>query len=423
MQIKSRKVYFMENRRVVITGMGTVNPLGKNVEETWKGVLSGKSAVHTITRFDASEIPCQIAAEVKDFDDKCCYTEEQLKTAKRMDLYCHYAAAAAKEAIESSGIKTDNPFRVGVSIGSGIGGLKVQHDNSVALETKGPRRISPFYIPLSIGNMAAGFVSMLYGFRGPNFSTQTACATANHAFALSALAIKSGMADAMIAGGTESTIHPLAVGGFSNMRAVSTRNDDPETASRPFDADRNGFVMGEGAGIFVLEDYDHARKRGANIICELVSTGMTGDAYDFVAPDPSGEGAYASMKMAVEMGRINVENIDYINTHGTSTPVGDLAETKAIYKLLSGNDDNICVGSTKSIHGHLLGAAAALEGIISAMTIVRGAIPANINIFNQDPEIPLKSLNMEIVEKEVKTVMSNSFGFGGHNSTIILSKI
>ena len=413
----------MSNKRVVITGMGTVNPLGLNVEDTWKGVLSGKSAVHTITKFDASNLPCQVAAEVKDFNHKDYYTEDQLKTAKRMDLYCHYAAAAAKEAIESSGIKTDDPFRVGVSIGSGIGGLKVQHDNSIALETKGPRRISPFYIPLSIGNMSAGFVSMLYGFKGPNFSTQTACATANHAFALSAMAIKAGMADAMIAGGTESTIHPLAVGGFSNMRAVTTRNDDPETASRPFDVDRNGFVMGEGAGVFVLEEYEHAVKRGANIICELVSVGMTGDAYDFVAPDPSGAGAHASMKMAVEMGGINVQDIDYINTHGTSTPVGDAAESKAIYKLLNENDDNICVGSTKSIHGHLLGAAAALEGIISAMSIVKGAIPANINIFNQDPEVPLKSLNMEVVEKDVKTVLSNSFGFGGHNSTIILRKI
>ena len=414
----------MENKRIVITGMGTVNPLGMNVEETWKGVLSGKSAVQRITKFDPSNIACQVAAEIKNFDYKNYYAEDQLKSAKRMDLYCHYAVAAAKEAVESSGIKTDDPFRVGVSIGSGIGGLKVQHDNSVTLETKGPRRISPFYIPLSIGNMAAGYVSMILGFKGPNFSTQTACATANHALALSALTIKAGMADVMLAGGTESTIHPLAVGGFSNMRAVSTsRNDTPETASRPFDTDRDGFVMGEGAGVFVLEEYEHAKKRGANIICELVSTGMTGDAYDFVAPDPSGQGAYASMKMAVEMGKINVNEVDYINTHGTSTPVGDLAETKAIYKLLNGNDDNICVGSTKSIHGHLLGAAAALEGIISAMTIVKGAIPANINIFNQDPEIPLKSLNTEIVEKDVKTVISNSFGFGGHNSTIILSKI
>jgi 3-oxoacyl-[acyl-carrier-protein] synthase II len=413
----------MEDKRVVITGMGTVNPLGKNVEDTWKGVLSGKSAVHTITRFDSSILPCHIAAEIKDFNYKDYYTEEQLKTAKRMDLYCHYAAAAAKEAIESSGIKVDNPYRIGVSIGSGIGGLKVQHDNSIALETKGPRRISPFYIPLSIGNMSAGFVSMLHGFKGPNFSTQTACATANHAFALSSLAIKAGMADAMVVGGTESTIHPLALGGFTNMRAVSTRNDSPETASRPFDVDRDGFVMGEGSGIFILEEYEHAKKRGANIICELVSAGMTGDAYDFVAPDPSGAGAYESMKMAVELGKINVEDIDYINAHGTSTPVGDLAETTAIAKLLTCGDDHVCVGSTKSIHGHLLGAASAIEGIISAMAIVKGIIPANINLFNQDPEIPLKSLNTEIVEKDVKTVLSNSFGFGGHNSTIILSKI
>ncbi len=413
----------MENKRVVITGMGTINPLGNNVEETWKMVLAGKSAVGKITKFDASNLPCQIAAEIRDFDHKKYYTDEQLRTAKRMDLFCHYAAAAMKEAYESSGLKLEDPYRNGICIGSGIGGLKVQHENSVALATKGSRRISPFYIPLSIGNMASGFLSMLYGVRGPNLSIQTACATANHAIAVSAMIIKSGMADAMFAGGAEGTIEELAVGGFSNMRAVSTRNDSPETASRPFDRDRDGFVMGEGAGVLVLEEYEHAKKRGADIICELLSYGMTGDAYDFVAPDPEGKGAYASMKMAVDMGGINVSDIDYINTHGTSTPVGDLAETQAIAKLLTCGDDNVCVGSTKSMHGHVLGASSAVEGIISAMAIRNSKVPANINIFNQDPEIPLKSLNMEVVEKDVRIVLSNSFGFGGHNSTIVLGKV
>lgn len=413
----------METRRVVITGMGTINPLGNNVEETWKSVLAGRCAVGKITKFDTSSVPCQIAAEIKDFDYKKYYTEEQLKVAKRMDLFCHYAAAAMKEAYESSGVKIEDPYRTGLIVGSGIGGLTVQHENSVALATKGARRISPFYIPLSIGNIAAGFISMLYGIKGPNMSVQTACATSNHAIAVSSMIIKTGMADVMFAGGAEGTISELAVGGFSNMRAVSVRNDSPETASRPFDKDRDGFVMGEGSGILVLEEYEHARKRGANIICELLSSGMTGDAYDFVAPDPEGNGAYASMKMALNMGGINPQDIDYINTHGTSTPVGDIAESKAILKLLNNDDKNICVGSTKSMHGHVLGAAAAVEGIICALAIRDGKIPPNINIFNQDPEIKLKSLNMEEVKKDVKTVLSNSFGFGGHNSTIALGKL
>ncbi len=413
----------MENRRVVITGMGTINPLGNNVAETWKSILAGKSAVGKITKFDASNIQCQIAAEIRDFDYKKYYSEEQLKISKRMDLFCHYAAAAMKEAYESSGIRIEDPYRIGITIGSGIGGLNVQHENSVALSTKGARRISPYYIPLSIGNMAAGFLSMLYGFKGPNLSVQTACATANHAIAVSAMIIKTGMADVMFAGGAEGTITELALGGFSNMRAVSTRNDSPETASRPFDRDRDGFVMGEGSGVIVLEDYEHAKKRGAQIICELLSAGMTGDAYDFVAPDPEGNGAYASMKMAVDMGGIRIEEIDYINTHGTSTPPGDIAESKAILKLLTCGEGNVCVGSTKSMHGHLLGASSAVEGIICAMAIKEGKIPANINIFNQDPEIKLKSLNMEVVEKDVKLVLSNSFGFGGHNSTIALGKL
>ncbi len=414
---------FMETRRVVITGMGTINPLGNNVEETWKSVLAGRCAVGKITKFDTSSVSCKIAAEIKDFDYKKYYTEEQLKVAKRMDLFCHYAAAAMKEAYESSGVKIEDPYRTGLIVGSGIGGLTVQHENSVALATKGARRISPFYIPLSIGNIAAGFISMLYSIKGPNMSVQTACATSNHAIAVSSMIIKTGMADVMFAGGAEGTISELAVGGFSNMRAVSIRNDSPETASRPFDRDRDGFVMGEGSGILVLEEYEHAKKRGANIICELLSSGMSGDAYDFVAPDPEGNGAYASMKMALNMGGINPEDVDYINTHGTSTPVGDIAESKAILKLLNDKDDKVCVGSTKSMHGHILGAAAAVEGIICALAIRDGKIPANINIFNQDPEIKLKSLNMQVVEKNVNIALSNSFGFGGHNSTIALGKL
>ena len=410
-------------KRVVVTGMGTINPLGKNVAETWSKVLEKKSVIGKITRFDASNFPCQIAAEIKDFDFKKYYTEDQLKTSKRMDTFCHYAAAAMKEAWESSGVKIDDPYRAGIIVGTGIGGITTQHENSVALATKGPRRISPFYIPMAIGNIASGYLSMIYGLKGPNLSVQTACATANHAFITSSLMIKAGMADVMFAGGAEATMTELAVGGFSNMHALSTRNDSPETASRPYDKERDGFVMGEGSGILCLEEYEHAKKRGANILCELVSAGLSADSYDLVAPDPEGNGAYAAMKMAVETGKLDAGKIDYINAHGTSTPVGDIAEIKAISKLLTKGEDNVCIGSTKSIHGHLLGAAAAVEGIISIMAIKAGKIPANINIFNLDPEIKLKCINMDIVEKDVRIVLSNSFGFGGHNSCVIFGKV
>jgi len=414
----------MSEKRVVLTGMGTVNPMGMNVADTWKKVLAGESAIGPITHFDASNIATKIAGEIKDFDYKQYYTDEQLKSAKRADLFVHYAVAGMKEAVESSGLDMKkNPDKIGISLGSGIGGLQVNYDNSVALANKGPRRVSPFYIPMSIGNIAAGYISMLYGIRGPNLSTQTACATSNHAIAIAMMLIKSDMADVMFAGGSEGTIVELAMAGFSNMRAISTRNDDPKTASRPFDKDRDGFVMSEGSSVLVLEEYEHAKARGANIICEVASAGMSGDAHDFVAPDPEGGGALLSMEMALKQAGLKSEDIDYINTHGTSTPVGDIAESKAVYKLLKGKQDNVNVGSTKSLHGHLLGATAGLEAIICAMAIKEGKIPANINIENLDPEIPLTCINTEIVEKDVKVAMTNSFGFGGHNSTLILKKI
>ncbi|MCF6336299.1 MAG: beta-ketoacyl-ACP synthase II [Spirochaetales bacterium] len=414
----------MEGKRVVLTGMGTVNPLGMNVADTWKKVLAGESGIGPITHFDPSNLPTKIAGEIKDFDYKKYYTDEQLRSAKRADLFVHYAVAGMKEAVESSGLDIQkDPDRIGISMGSGIGGLTVQYDNSIALANKGARRVSPFYIPMSIGNIAAGYLSMLYGFRGPNLSTQTACATSNHAIATAMLLIKADMADVMFAGGSEGTIVELAMAGFSNMRALSTRNDDPKAASRPFDKDRDGFVMSEGSSVLVLEDYDHAVARGANIICEVAGAGMSGDAHDFVAPDPKGGGALLSMEMALKQAGITSEDIDYVNTHGTSTPVGDIAETKAVFKLLKGKQDNVNVGSTKSLHGHLLGATAGLEAIICAMAIKDGKIPANINIDNLDPEIPLTCINTETVEKDVKVTLSNSFGFGGHNSTLILKKV
>jgi 3-oxoacyl-[acyl-carrier-protein] synthase II len=414
----------MKEKRVVLTGMGTVNPMGMNVADTWKKVLAGESAIGPITHFDASNISTKIAGEIKDFDYKQYYTEDQLKSAKRADLFVHYAVAGMKEAVESSGLDIKKyADRTGISMGSGIGGLTLSYENSLALANKGPRRVSPFYIPMSIGNMAAGYISMLYGIRGPNLSTQTACATSNHAIAIAMMLIKADMADVMFAGGSEGTVVELAMAGFANMRAMSTRNDDPKAASRPFDKDRDGFVMSEGSSVLVLEEYEHAKARGANIICEVAGAGMSGDAYDFVAPDPEGGGALLSMEMALKQAGISSEDIDYINTHGTSTPVGDIAESKAVFKLLKGKQDDVNVGSTKSLHGHLLGATAGLEAIICAMSIKDGKIPANINIDNLDSEIPLTCINTKVVEKDVKVALSNSFGFGGHNSTLILKKI
>jgi len=411
-------------RRVVVTGMGTVNPLGNNVKDTWDQVTAEKSGISTITKFDASQVPTKIAGEVKDFNYKEYYPDSEVKSARRMDLFCHYAVAAMKEAVTDSGIDTKStPNRMGVLLGSGIGGLNVSYANSIALHDKGVRRISPFYIPLSIGNIASGYVAKLYGIKGPNFSIQAACSTSNHSLAVAALLIKAGMADVMFAGGTEGVINELAVGGFSNMRAISTRNDAPEKASRPFDKDRDGFIMSEGAAVLALEEYEHAKKRGAHIFCEIAASGMSGDAYDLVAPDPEGRGALISMEMALEQAGITSDDVDYINTHGTSTPVGDIAETKAIAQLLKGKENNVTVGSTKSYHGHLLGATAALEAIITIKAMENSLVPANLNLENQDPDIPLTCINKKAVQKDINIALSNSFGFGGHNSTLVFKKV
>ncbi len=414
----------MAERRVVITGMGTINPLGHSVKDTWATILSGKSAIAKITHFDASHLNCQIAGEVKDFDYTRFFEGDMLKKAKRMDRFCHYAAAAMAEAAEQSGFKTlTEKHRIGISVGSGIGGLNVSHENSAAMATKGPRAVSPFYIPMSIGNMASGVLSMMYGITGPNLSVQTACATANHSMAIAQMIIKNGMADVMVAGGAEGSICELGIAAFGNMRALSTRNETPETASRPYDKDRDGFVMGEGAAIMILEEYEHAKKRGAPIICEVLSCGMSGDAYDFVMPDPEGKGALLSMRMALDQAKIDPREIGYINAHGTSTPVGDIAELKGIYELIKNNLDTTHVGSTKSYHGHLLGATAGLEAIVCALAIRDGVVPANINIENRDPELPPVLIPTQIVEKKITTALSNSFGFGGHNSSLLLGSV
>ena len=415
----------MQKRRVVITGIGTVNALGNNLEDTWENMVKANSGIDTITAFDPSEYPSKIAGEVKNFDYKTSVKESSLGKLKRMDPFVHYALVALKEAVDMAGIDLGKePFRTGVCVGTGVGGLHAHQNNVKLLVAKGQRRVNPFYIPAAIPNIVAGVLGIEYGFCGPNFVTSSACASANHAIGCALMIIQSGMADVMVSGGSEGSINEIAVAGFSNMKALSTKyNDTPQKASRPYDVDRDGFVIGEGAGIFILEEYEYAKKRGAKILSEVLSVGMTCDAYDFVMPDPEGMSSAQCMKMAFELAEINPEDVDYINAHATSTPIGDVAESKAINIALNGKQDDIYVGSTKSLHGHLLGATAAVEAIACIMAIRDNVIPANINIDNFDPAIELTCVNAEVIEKDVKIAVSNSFGFGGHNSTLILREI
>jgi 3-oxoacyl-[acyl-carrier-protein] synthase II len=414
----------MNGRRVVITGTGTVNPLGNSCHETWDAILARRSGIGPITRFDASQLPVRIAGEVRNFDYTAYYDQEMLKSAKRMDEFCHYAAAAASEAAGQAGLETiEERHRIGISIGSGIGGLNVQHQNSVVFAEKGHRRVSPFYIPMSIGNMASGMLSIMYGITGPNLSLQTACATANHSMAVATMIIQNDMADVMLAGGAEGTLTGLAISGFANMRALSTRNDSPETASRPYDADRDGFVLSEGAAVLVLEEYEHAKRRGAEILCEVLACGMSGDAYHFVQPDPNGTGTAYAMRMAVDQARIPTDRIGYINTHGTSTPAGDVVELYGIHELIRKSVDATHISSTKSYHGHVLGATAGVEAIITINALRNGLVPANLNIETLDPDCPPVQLPTDHVQKEFAVAISNSFGFGGHNSSLVLGRV
>lgn len=412
-------------KRVVITGMGTINPLAQNVQDTWQAMLAGKSGVETVKAFDITTFTSKVAGEVKDFDYKTAYPESWHNKAKRMDPFVHYAAHATREALDHSGVQdVYQPENIGIVVGSGIGGIHAQMANVEQKVLKGHRRVSPFYIPSHIGNIASGFLSAVFDVKGPNTCVQTACATGNHALGQAMMIIQSGMADAMIAGGSEGTIVDMSFAGFCNMKALSTKyNDTPNKASRPFDKSRDGFVMSEGAGILILEDYEKAKARGANILCELTSVGMTGDAYDMVSPHPEGEGAARSMKMALDLGKANASEVGYINAHATSTPLGDKAESKAIIKALNGDQSNVHVGSTKSMTGHLLGATAGLEAITCIMALNEGKIPPTINIDDLDEECGLKCINTEVIEKEMNVTMSNSFGFGGHNSTALFRKI
>ncbi len=411
----------MNKRRVVVTGLGLVTPLGIGVQETWNALIEGRSGVGKITQFDASTYPVQIAAEVKNFDPSQ-YIEQ--KEIKKMDRFIHFAIAAAEMAMKDSGLKitTKNAERVGVIIGSGMGGLPmIEHYHRTLLE-KGHRRISPFFIPMIIINLAAGQVSIRYGAKGPNSSPCTACATGSHSIGDAFKIIQRGDADAMIAGGTEAVITPMGIAGFTAMKALSTRNDEPERASRPFDIDRDGFVMGEGAGIVILEELNHALNRGAKIYAEVIGYGMSGDAYHITAPAPDGEGAARCMEAALRDAGIRPEDIQYINAHGTSTKYGDELETMAIKKVFGKHAYKLAVSSTKSMTGHLLGAAGGVEAVITVLTIKNNLIPPTVNLEKPDPACDLDYVPNKARRAEVNCAISNSFGFGGTNACLIFKR-
>ncbi|MDP9204166.1 MAG: beta-ketoacyl-ACP synthase II [Gemmatimonadota bacterium] len=409
-------------RRVVVTGMGAITPVGNDVATTWRSLIEGKSGTAPITKFDASKFPVRFAAEVKGFNPLDFMDR---KEAKRADQYTQYAVAGARQAMTNAGLVERNgmdPDRIGVIIGSGIGGLKSFEEQHDVYRERGVGKISPFFIPMFIADIAAGIVSMMFNAKGPNYATVSACATSAHAIGDAFRTIQYGDADIMITGGAEATVTPMAIGGFANMKALSERNDSPETASRPFDATRDGFVMGEGAGILILEALDHALARGATIYAEIVGYGATGDAYHLTAPAPDGEGAQRAMKRALKDAGLEPGDIQYINAHGTSTPANDFNETRAIKAVFGENAKTVNVSSTKSATGHMLGAAGAVEAIVSAMVVGTGIIPPTINYNNPDPELDLNYTPNTFVERDVNAVLSNSFGFGGHNTTLAIKR-
>jgi 3-oxoacyl-[acyl-carrier-protein] synthase II len=406
-------------RRVVVTGLGLVSPLGIGTRPTWEGLVSGRSGVGPITHFDASDYPVRIAAEVDGFEPADWMP---IKEIKKFDLFVHYAVAAADMALADSGLEISdaNAERVGVVMGSGIGGLPSIEQSRDTLRDRGPRRVSPFFIPGAIINMPSGVVSIRTGAKGPNSATCTACSTAAHAIGDALLYIRHGYADAIVAGGTEAVVTPMAVAGFASMRALSTRNDEPVKASRPWDRDRDGFVMGEGAGMVVLEEYEHARRRGATILAEVLGFGMSSDAYHISAPSDDGDGAMRVMRAALADARLDPEHIDYINAHGTSTPVGDRIETIAIKNVFREHARRLMVSSTKSMTGHLLGAAGGLEFAISVLAIREGCVPPTINLDEPDPENDLDYVPHTAREVPVRVALTNSFGFGGTNACLVV---
>ena len=412
----------MSRRRVVVTGLGIISPVGNTVPEAWSSILAGKSGIGRITHFDPARLACQIAGEVKGFDVTKYLSP---KDARRMDTFIHFGIAAGMQAWRDSGIAAtpENAERIGVNFGSGIGGLPLIEATHDELLKNGPRRISPFFIPGTIINMIAGHLSIMLGLKGPNLAIVTACTTSTHCIGEAAKSIRYGEAEVMIAGGAEATVTELAVGGFASARALSTRNDNPAVASRPWDKDRDGFVLGEGAGAVVLEEYEHAKARGAKIYCELAGYGVSADAHHMTAPCEDGDGAFRCMRNALKDAGIGVESVDYINAHGTSTPLGDVAETMAVKRLLAEHASRVAVSSTKSMTGHLLGAAGGIEAVFTVLALQNQISPPTINLDHPDPQCDLDYVPNQARKMSIGTAMSNSFGFGGTNGTLVFAQV
>ena len=414
----------MTRRRVVITGLGLISPVGNSVAEGWANVVAGRSGIAAITRFDASGFACRIAGEVKGFP-----LEEYIsaKEARHMDTFIHYGLAAAIQAVRDAGLSTGDALdeeqaeRVGCIVGSGIGGLPLIEETHAELAARGPRRVSPFFVPASIVNMISGHLSIRFGFQGPNLAIATACTTGLHSIGIAGRLIEHGDADVMVAGGAEATVSPLGVGGFAAARALSTRNDDPQTASRPWDRDRDGFVLGEGSGVMVLEEYEQAKRRGAKIYCELIGFGMGADAYHMTAPNV--DGPKRAMKAALRNAGINADAVQYLNAHGTSTPLGDANETNAIKLAFGDHAKKLVVNSTKSMTGHLLGGAGGIESVFTALALHHQVSPPTINIFNQDPECDLDYCANAAREMKIDVAVKNNFGFGGTNGTLVFRRV
>ncbi len=412
----------MARRRVVVTGLGIISPVGIGIPEAWGNIVAGKSGITRITRFDPAILPSQIAGEVKGFEVAKWLAP---KEARRFDTFIHYGLAAAVDAIKDSGLdlEQENREQIGVCIGSGIGGLPLIETTHDAMLAGGVRKVSPFFVPGTIINMISGQLSIMYGLKGPNIAVVTACTTANHSIGEAGRFIEYGDADVMIAGGAESTVSPLGVGGFCAARALSTRNDAPELASRPWDRDRDGFVLGEGAGVLVLEEYEHAKKRGARIYCELAGYGLSADAHHITAPCEDGEGAARCMVNALRNGGVNADQVDYINAHGTSTPLGDIAETIAVKRCFGDHAKKLAVSSTKSMTGHLLGAAGGIEAVFTALALHEQIAPPTINLVNQDPQCDLDYVPNQARQMPIKVAVSNSFGFGGTNGSLVFRAV
>lgn len=412
----------MSNRRVVVTGMGALTPLGNTVEDSWRAALAGTSGIGAVTHFDASDLPTRIAGEVKNFDPTLALEK---KEARRMATFVCYGVEAARQAVLDCGldINDSNAHRVGVAVGSGIGGLAEIVTSHEALKNGGPRKVSPFFIPGAIINIVAGMIAIKYKCKGPNVSVVTACATGAHNIGASYRMIQKGEADVMLAGGAEMATTPLGMAGFSAVRALSTRNDDPERASRPWDQDRDGFVLGEGAGVMVLEEYEHAKARGATIYAEVSGFGMSDDAYHLTACDPTGEGFVSSMQAAIDDSGLSLADIGYVNAHGTSTPLADPIEAGAVAKVFSGHTDDLLVSSTKSMTGHMLGATGAIEAIFGVLAIRDKIVPPTINLENPYEGCELNLVPKTAIKQDVKAILSNSFGFGGTNTTLIFNEV